>query len=61
MLTALGRIVRRFTRDDHGATTAEYGIIIVVVAGIAIFVMTTLNGSLRNLYSSFGSKLETIN
>ena len=52
--------ITRFLRDDDGATTAEYGIIIVVVAGIAIFVLSQLNGALNTLYGNFKSKVNTV-
>ena len=45
-MSTLTRSLRTFARAEDGATTAEYGIIIVVVAGIAIFVLSQLNGAL---------------
>jgi Flp pilus assembly pilin Flp len=50
--------VRSFVRDEQGATTAEYGIIVVVVAAIAIAVLRTLDGSLANLYGNANSKIQ---
>lgn len=52
--------ISRFLRSESGATTAEYGIIIVVVAGIAIFVLTQLNGALSTLYDKFTGKVSTV-
>jgi Flp pilus assembly pilin Flp len=52
--------VRSFVRSEEGATTAEYGIIIVVVAGIAIFVLTNLNTTLAGLYGKFTSRVNTV-
>jgi Flp pilus assembly pilin Flp len=49
--------ISRFLRSESGATTAEYGIIIVVVAGIAIFVLSQLNGALSTLYEKFNTKV----
>jgi Flp pilus assembly pilin Flp len=57
----LRTLSERFIRDEAGATTAEYGIIIVVVAGIAIFVLTALNGTLNTLYDKFNTKVATVN
>jgi Flp pilus assembly pilin Flp len=54
------RSLRNFVRDEEGATTAEYGIIIVVVAGIAIFVLTQLNNALNKLYGNFNSKVSSV-
>jgi Flp pilus assembly pilin Flp len=53
--------VSRFLRSESGATTAEYGIIIVVVAGIAIFVLAQLNDILNTLYGKFGGKVNSVN
>jgi Flp pilus assembly pilin Flp len=53
--------ITRFLRSEDGATTAEYGIIIVVVAGIAIFVLSQLNGVMNTLYGKFGDKVNTVN
>jgi len=60
-MTSISRIARNFVRSEEGATTAEYGIIIVVVAGIAIFVLSQLNGTLNQLYGKFGTKVNSVN
>jgi Flp pilus assembly pilin Flp len=59
-MSTLTGITRIFLRAVDGATTAEYGIIIVVVAGIAIFVLTQLNGALDTLYSKFTAKVSSV-
>ena len=59
-MSTLTRLARTFVRDEEGATTAEYGIIIVVVAGIAIFVLSQLNNALNKLYGNFNSKVSTV-
>ena len=59
-MSTLTRITRNFVRAEDGATTAEYGIIIVVVAGIAIFVLSQLNGALATLYGNFNNKVSTV-
>ena len=58
-MSTLTRSLRTFARAEDGATTAEYGIIIVVVAGIAIFVLSQLNGALSTLYGKFNTKVNT--
>jgi Flp pilus assembly pilin Flp len=60
-MSTLTRFARNFARAEDGATTAEYGIIIVVVAGIAIFVLSQLNGALGTLYGKFQTKVNTVN
>jgi Flp pilus assembly pilin Flp len=59
-MSTLTRSIRSFLRAEDGATTAEYGIIIVVVAGIAIFVLSQLNGALSTLYGNFQNKVTTV-
>jgi len=59
-MSTLSRVTRTFIRDEEGATTAEYGIIIVVVAGIAIFVLASLNNALNTLYGNFTNKVSTV-
>ena len=60
-MSTLTRLTRNFVRAEDGATTAEYGIIIVVVAGIAIFVMSQLNSTLGTLFGKFATKVNTVN
>jgi Flp pilus assembly pilin Flp len=60
-MSTLTRISKNFVRAEDGATTAEYGIIIVVVAGIAIFVLSQLNGALGTLYGKFTGKVNSVN
>ena len=60
-MSTLTSSARSFLRSESGATTAEYGIIIVVVAGIAIFVLAQLNGALGTLYGKFTTKVNTVN
>ena len=60
-MSTLTRITRKFIQSEDGATTAEYGIIIVVVAGIAIFVLSQLNGALGTLYGKFSTKVNAVN
>ncbi len=60
-MSKLTSLARNFLRDETGATTAEYGIIIVVVAGIAIFVLGQLNTSLTTLFGKFEGKVNAVN
>ena len=59
-MSKIQNAVRSFVRSEEGATTAEYGIIIVVVAGIAIFVLSNLNTTLNTLYGKFQTKVSTV-
>ena len=59
-MSKIQNAVRSFVRSEEGATTAEYGIIIVVVAGIAIFVLASLNNTLSVLYDKFSGKVSSV-
>ena len=61
MVQTIRTLASSFIQDEEGATTAEYGIIIVVVAGIAIFVLSQLNGALSTLYGKFSTKVNSVN
>jgi Flp pilus assembly pilin Flp len=60
-MTSISRSIRNFVRADDGATTAEYGIIIVVVAGIAVAALSTFGGSLTSLYNRISDRVNNAN
>ena len=60
-MSTLTALTRSFIRSEEGATTAEYGIIVVVVAGLAILVLGQLNASLTSLYGKFAGKVANVN
>ena len=60
-MNKLTAAVRSFVRDEEGATTAEYGIIVVVMAAIAFAVLKTLNTSMNTLYGGAATKVEAAN
>jgi Flp pilus assembly pilin Flp len=49
-MTKLATAARRFVRDEQAATTVEYGIIVVVMAAIAVAALTSLDGSIGALF-----------
>ncbi|MFZ0424119.1 MAG: Flp family type IVb pilin [Xanthobacteraceae bacterium] len=54
----MGTMVLRFLRDESGATAIEYGLI---AAGIAVALITVLNGlgtKLKTTFSSVSSALK---
>jgi Flp pilus assembly pilin Flp len=60
-MTKLTTAARRFVRDEQAATTAEYGIIVVVMAAIALAVLTTFRDSLTSLYGGANTKINQAN
>jgi Flp pilus assembly pilin Flp len=56
-MTKLANIARSFVRDEQGATTAEYGVIVAVMVAIAVAVMITLKGGLNTLYTQTNTSM----
>jgi Flp pilus assembly pilin Flp len=54
----LTRAVRAVLRDEEGATTAEYGIVVVVMAATAFAVLQGLAGSMETLYGGAQDKVD---
>lgn len=52
--------LRDLVRSERGATMAEYGILIVVIAGIAIFVLANLNTVLQTLFGKFSDRVNSV-
>jgi pilus assembly protein Flp/PilA len=50
--TAMKSVISKFLKDESGATAIEYGLI---AAGIAIAIITAVNGVGSQLSSTFGS------
>jgi pilus assembly protein Flp/PilA len=48
----MNKLVSRFVKDESGATAIEYGLI---AAGIAVAIITAVNGVGTALSSKFGS------
>ena len=53
MIQAIGELTSNFIESEEGATSAENGVIIVVVAGIALFAVRRLDNNLDGLYDRF--------
>ncbi len=47
----LNRIFAKFIKDDSGATAIEYGLIAALVSVAAIAALTSLGGSLTNIFT----------
>jgi len=53
MISALKSLVR----DESGATLVEYGLLLALIALVAIATMTTLGTNIKNLFSNAASDL----
>ena len=49
--------IKKFLKDDNGATAIEYGLIAALVAVAIVTALTQLGGSLSGLFTSVNSDL----
>jgi pilus assembly protein Flp/PilA len=54
-------MLRKFLKDESGATAIEYGLIAALVAVACIVALTSVGGSLKGLFETVDSKLKTAN
>ncbi len=52
-------LVKRFAKDESGATAIEYGLIAAGIAVAIITIVNTLGGSLRTTFTTVNSSLNT--
>ncbi len=55
----LSRIIVKFVKDESGATAIEYGLIAALVSVAAIAALTSLGGSLTNIFTVVDGALTT--
>ncbi len=53
------RIFVKFIKDESGATAIEYGLIAALVSVAAIAALTSLGGSLTNIFTTVDTDLAT--
>ena len=53
----LSRIFVKFVKDESGATAIEYGLIAALVSVAAIAALTSLGGSLTNIFTVVDNSL----
>lgn len=51
--------IRKFFKDNKGATAIEYGLIAALIAVAAIGAMSTLGDNLENTFNAVGNNLTT--
>jgi pilus assembly protein Flp/PilA len=52
MLTSLRAIARNLRRDEEGATMVEYGLLIALIAMVALAGISLLGVNLQTLYTT---------
>jgi pilus assembly protein Flp/PilA len=50
-------LMRRFAREDGGATMVEYGIMVGLISAVCIATIALLGGEVRDLFSSVEADL----
>jgi pilus assembly protein Flp/PilA len=53
------KTIRNLIRDESGATALEYGLIAALVSVAAIGALTTLGGSLKNIFGIVSTQLNS--
>lgn len=58
-MTHLTNVVRRFLRDEHGATMAEYALLIAVIAIVAVAGAKLLGTNVNSSLNTAANKIAT--
>lgn len=51
--------IRKFVKDESGATAIEYGLIAALIAVALIAALETMGGSLSNMFNGVASKVSS--
>lgn len=57
MLKALSGMVRNLRDDEDGATMVEYGLLVALIAMVALVGVSTLGTNLQSLFSTVGGSI----
>ena len=49
--------LRNFVREDDGASMVEYGLLLALIAVVAIAAVTTVGGKVGNTFNNTAAKL----
>jgi pilus assembly protein Flp/PilA len=53
----LKNTLRRFVKDESGATMLEYGVMVPLIAAVAIVTVKTLGSKVNNAFSTTNSAM----
>jgi len=53
------KIVRKFVKNESGATAIEYGLIAALVSVAAVVALQNMGNSLQNIFSTVSGKLDS--
>jgi pilus assembly protein Flp/PilA len=53
----MSNLIKRFARDESGATAIEYGLIVALIAVVIITAVTTVGTNLSASFTSVGTQI----
>jgi pilus assembly protein Flp/PilA len=56
-MTELLTAARKFGRDEKGASLAEYGLVLALIAVVCIAGMTVLGGRINTMFTTLASSI----
>lgn len=56
-MSTLNTLTRRFLNDEDGATLVEYGLLVLLIAVVAIGAVTALGAKVNTVFTTANSKL----
>jgi pilus assembly protein Flp/PilA len=57
MLTTLSALMKGLRDDEEGATIEEYGLLVAMVAMVALIGVTILGGNLESLFNTIAAAI----
>ena len=61
MRTSFSALVKRFAREERGASFVEYAMLTGLVAAIVVAAIAVLNGSITTLFGNLSTTISAIN
>jgi len=58
-LSTPSRMATRFLRDESGATMVEYGVMVALIAAVAIVAVGVLGGQVRDTFTGVTARIGT--
>jgi pilus assembly protein Flp/PilA len=52
-------MLRQFLGDERGQDIVEYSLLLVLIGAAAILILTTMGGSISNIFNKINSKLQS--
>ena len=57
--STVARAITRFLRDESGATMVEYGVMVALIAAVAIVAVGILGGQVRDTFTGVTTRIGT--